>query len=389
VEPLGPGEPAQAGRYRLLAAVGEGGMGRVLLGVAPDGRLAAVKQVHRRFAHDPGFRERFRREVEVSRLVSGAYTAAVMDADPHAPAPWLASVFVAGPSLQEAVDATGPLPPAAVRHLAAGLASALAGIHRAGLVHRDLKPTSPETLRRSDPCKILDNVSVPDAGKLRANPDSAYFDRCDYRTRSGDKISVKLGEQIYVEGGRPAGDLGGRPVLFSEISGSTCDASVQLPAQPELGVTALAETCDLAKTTLGKVLERLRGGAGFELPAGSVVPLDPCAVLDKAAVARTLGPVREVELTRLRECEWTAPTSLRLTFEKLTVVPETGTAVDLGGVTGTRRETGDSCTLTWNHRQFDAKQAEHVRIFATKTGGGACDAAVAFGKALAGKLPKP
>jgi hypothetical protein len=154
VEPLGRGEPAQAGRYRLLAAVGEGGMGRVLLGVAPDGRLAAVKRVHRGFAHDPGFRERFRREVEVSRLVSGAYTAAVMDADPHAPTPWLASVFVAGPSLQEAVDTTGPLPPAAVRHLAAGLASALIGIHRAGLVHRDLKPAN--VLLADDGPRVID-----------------------------------------------------------------------------------------------------------------------------------------------------------------------------------------------------------------------------------------
>ncbi|WP_328615945.1 serine/threonine protein kinase [Amycolatopsis sp. NBC_00355] len=154
MEPLGAGEPAQVGRYRLLAAIGEGAMGRVLLGVSPDGRLAAVKRVHRGFAHDAGFRERFRREVDVSRLVSGAYTAAVMDADPDAETPWLASVFVAGPSLQEALDSTGPLPPAHVRHLAAGLASALDGIHRAGLVHRDLKPSN--VLLAEDGPRVID-----------------------------------------------------------------------------------------------------------------------------------------------------------------------------------------------------------------------------------------
>ncbi|MFJ1759178.1 serine/threonine-protein kinase [Amycolatopsis sp. NPDC088138] len=154
MEPLGPGEPAQAGRYRLLAALGEGAMGRVLLGVAPDGRLAAVKRVRRGFAHDAGFRERFRREVDVSRLVSGAYTAAVMDADPDAETPWLASVFVAGPSLQEVLDTTGPLPVDAVRQLAAGLASALTGIHRAGLVHRDLKPSN--VLLADDGPRVID-----------------------------------------------------------------------------------------------------------------------------------------------------------------------------------------------------------------------------------------
>jgi serine/threonine protein kinase len=97
MKPLNPGEPRQVGRYRLVASIGEGGMGRVLLGVSPDGRLVALKQIHPHFAHNEGFRSRFRREVETSRMVSGAYTAAVMDASPEAATPWLASVFVAVP----------------------------------------------------------------------------------------------------------------------------------------------------------------------------------------------------------------------------------------------------------------------------------------------------
>ncbi|MFD3869403.1 protein kinase [Streptomyces sp. NPDC058623] len=154
MRPLGPADPATTGPYRLLAELGRGGMGRVLLGSAPDGRLVAVKQVHARHAADAGFRARFQREVAASRRVSGAYTAAVMDADAEAETPCLASVFVNGPSLGAAVETTGPLPEESVRRLAAGLATALAEIHRTGLIHRDLKPEN--VLLAKDGVRVID-----------------------------------------------------------------------------------------------------------------------------------------------------------------------------------------------------------------------------------------
>ncbi|MFF4319132.1 serine/threonine-protein kinase [Streptomyces sp. NPDC001568] len=137
-----------------MAELGQGGMGRVLLAAGHDGRLVAVKQVHPELAEDAGFRARFRREVAASRKVSGAYTAALMDADTEAQAPWLASEFVPGPTLGQALDTAGPLPEEAVRVLAAGLAQALVDVHRAGLVHRDLKPSN--VLLAEDGVRVID-----------------------------------------------------------------------------------------------------------------------------------------------------------------------------------------------------------------------------------------
>ncbi|MEK2489001.1 serine/threonine-protein kinase [Kitasatospora purpeofusca] len=154
MRPRRESDPAEVGPYRVLAELGRGGMGRVLLGAGPDGRLVAVKQVHERFAADAGFRARFRREVAASRRVSGAYTAAVMDADVEAVTPWLASVFVVGPSLADAVESGGPLPSDAVHGLAVGLATALVEIHRAGLIHRDLKPGN--VLLAEDGVRVID-----------------------------------------------------------------------------------------------------------------------------------------------------------------------------------------------------------------------------------------
>ncbi|MFD8143889.1 protein kinase [Streptomyces sp. NPDC059708] len=154
MEAIGLSGPERVGPYRVLGVLGEGGMGRVLLAAAPDGRLVAVKQVHARLADDGDFRARFRREVAASQKVSGAYTAAVMDADVDAPTPWLASVFVPGPSLGAAVAELGALPERTVRRLAAGLVTALTEIHRAGLIHRDLKPEN--VLLTQDGVRVID-----------------------------------------------------------------------------------------------------------------------------------------------------------------------------------------------------------------------------------------
>ncbi|PXX68354.1 serine/threonine protein kinase [Nocardia tenerifensis] len=139
---LEPGDPDRIGRYRLLGQLGSGGMGRVLLGVGPDGRLVAIKQVHQHLVTEEDFLPRFRREVQTSAQVSGAFTAAVIDFDVESEDPWLASVFVPGVPLDKAVKDYGPLTPDEVHKLAIGLASALQAIHGVGLVHRDLKPAN-------------------------------------------------------------------------------------------------------------------------------------------------------------------------------------------------------------------------------------------------------
>jgi serine/threonine protein kinase len=133
-------DPRQVGGFRLQARLGAGGMGRVFLGYSPGGRPVAVKVVHPDLARDPEFMQRFRREVAAAQAVSDAYTAAVVGAGPDDSPPWLATTFVAGPSLADLVTRSGPLPEHAVWRLAGGLAEALQAIHAHGLIHRDLKP---------------------------------------------------------------------------------------------------------------------------------------------------------------------------------------------------------------------------------------------------------
>lgn len=137
---LSASDPRVIGPYRLSALLGAGGMGRVYLGTEPGGATVAVKVVRAEYAYDSGFRGRFTRELDLTGRVHGDFTPRVLNADPAGTPPWMATEYVAGPSLHDLVRRTGPLPEDTVRFLARGMATALARVHALGTVHRDLKP---------------------------------------------------------------------------------------------------------------------------------------------------------------------------------------------------------------------------------------------------------
>ncbi|MGW6355795.1 serine/threonine-protein kinase [Streptomyces sp. NPDC055092] len=248
MQPLEVGEPTTIGPYRLLGRLGSGGMGRVYLGRSAGGRTVAVKVVHPHFALDEEFRARFRREVDAARRVGGAWTAPVLDADPEASVPWVATGYVAGPSLAQAVKERA-LPDHSVRVLGAGLAEALSAVHGLGLVHRDVKP--------SNVLLTVDGPRLIDFGIARATDGTASL------TSTGVSIGspgYMAPEQILGKGVTGAADvfsLGA--VLVYAVTGTSPfsgDSSAALlykvvHEEPELGL-ARGELRDVAAACLAK-----------------------------------------------------------------------------------------------------------------------------------------
>jgi len=160
LQPLRRWDPERVGPYAIIGKLGAGAMGQVFLARSAAGRLVAVKTIRPELAEEPGFRARFAREVAAARRVSGVFTASVIEADAEADLPWVATAYVPAPSLSTLVRQCGRLPVPAVRWLAAGCAEALQSIHRAGLLHRDVKP--------SNVLVALDGPRVIDFGVARA-----------------------------------------------------------------------------------------------------------------------------------------------------------------------------------------------------------------------------
>ncbi|MER6570214.1 serine/threonine-protein kinase [Streptomyces sp. NPDC001093] len=163
MRPLGTGDPIRLGPYRLLGVLGEGGMGKVYVGQDHASTVAAVKVLRPELAHDTGLAQRFVREAVAAAAVRSPGVAAVLGAQTEGGRPWIATEFLAGPTLDQIVDQQGPLDDVKLRALAASVARTLRDIHAAGFVHRDLKP--PNIVLTSNGPRIIDfGIARPEHG---------------------------------------------------------------------------------------------------------------------------------------------------------------------------------------------------------------------------------
>ncbi|MGW6424287.1 serine/threonine-protein kinase [Nocardia sp. NPDC055053] len=262
MKPLGPQDPEQLGRHRLLAVIGRGGMGQVLLGQSPDGRLVAVKQIHRQFTGSPEFRARFRREVLASQQVTGAYTAGVVDHDAESETPWLASEYIAGPSLQDMVGEFGRLTVSGLKLLATGLAMALLEIHRTGLVHRDLKPSNvlltidgPRVIDFGIARALEDDVTLTATGAVIGSP--AYMSpeqaECRELTTASDVFAVGAILAMAATGASPF-DAASTPQVLYNVLYTTPDTT-GIPDPIRALVTACLSKDPAARPTPEQLLD--------------------------------------------------------------------------------------------------------------------------------------
>ena len=272
---LQPGDPQLIGPYRLRGRLGAGGMGQVFLGLSAGGRPVAVKVVRAHLATDPEFRERFRREIAVARKVSGVYTSPVIDADVDGPMPWLATAYVEGPSLADAVLEHGPLPAESVLALARGLAEGLKAIHAAGVVHRDLKPAN--VLLASDGPRVIDfgisraaeASALTRTGLVVGSPGFMSPEQAEGREVGAPSDIFSLGAVLaFAATGQGPFGTGSTPALVYRVVYSPPNLD-HLPAE----VRPLIERC-LAKDPAARpTAARLLAEAAAVHPATAVLPV--------------------------------------------------------------------------------------------------------------------
>ncbi|MEU2231797.1 serine/threonine-protein kinase [Streptomyces vietnamensis] len=212
--PLGPDDPRDVAGYRLVARLGAGGMGTVYLSHTRGGQPVALKLILREHGQDPEFRRRFEQEVRAARRVRGYHLVPVVDHDTSGASPWLASAFVPGIALHEALGAFGALPPTTVFPLVGCAARALASIHAAGVVHRDLKPSN-IMLAPDGPyvidfgiARAADATQITRSGRIIGTPQYMSPEQAlgEPVTPASDVFSLGLIAAVAATGRHPYGD---------------------------------------------------------------------------------------------------------------------------------------------------------------------------------------
>ncbi|MFW6691652.1 serine/threonine-protein kinase [Streptomyces sp. MAR4 CNX-425] len=258
-------DPREVGGYLIESPLGAGGMGRVYRGRSPGGRVVAVKVARAELAADPGFRARFRGEVEAARRVGGFHTAQVVDADPDADPPWVVTAFVSGRPLDQLVTADGPLSERALPALGAALAEALQAIHACGLVHRDLKPSN--IIVGEDGPRVLDFGIARALEETRLTMTGQVIGTPGYQAPeqvTGGRVGpacdlFALGAVlVYAAGGRAFG-TGSPMALMYRVAHQDADVSA-LPEPMRALVARCLHRDPAARPTPAEVLAACTGG---------------------------------------------------------------------------------------------------------------------------------
>ncbi|WP_395363075.1 serine/threonine-protein kinase [Streptomyces sp. YH02] len=286
------------GRYVIEHKLGEGGMGTVYLARSRGGRAVAVKVARPELASDPSFRARFRAEVAAARQVGGFHTAQVVDADPDAEAPWLATAYIPGPTLAALVTAEGPMDEGRLRSLGAALAEALEAIHACGLVHRDLKPgnivMAPDGPRVLDfgIARALESTRLTATGSAFGTPGYLAPEQALGEEVTGAADVFALGAVLVAAaGGRPFGDGTPMGLMYRAVHEDPDLASVPEPLRGLVGRCLAKDPAE--RPTPEEILDVLGEGA-----RGAAATVPPPTVVDAPAtpvppVPQGFGPPQD------------------------------------------------------------------------------------------------
>ncbi|WP_314247709.1 serine/threonine-protein kinase [Streptomyces kutzneri] len=248
LRPLGPEDPQEIAGYRLLARIGEGGMGSVYLSRTRGNQPVALKVIRREFAQEQDFRVRFEREVQAARRVQGYHIVPVLDHDTSGEQPWLATAFVPGLALDDALATHGPLPLPAVFQLIGCTAQALHSIHAASVVHRDLKPSN-ILLGSNGPwvidfgiARATDTTQLTRSGGFIGTPQYMSPEHALGRTVTAatDVFALGLIAAVVATGRHPYGDGGG--LSIAAAIANTPQQAPDLSGYPE-PLRQLLERC--------------------------------------------------------------------------------------------------------------------------------------------------